>query len=102
MGLQDNPRLCWNAGTIAFEINIASVVRGYLNPMAMVRNADYGEMAYVFQGLLAGIVASEHFPDSYVQMTALRLMLVSFSVMVQLPWGLHTMNNKVGFACSTS
>ena len=27
--------------------------------MAMVRNADYEEMAQVFQGLLAGIVADE-------------------------------------------
>ena len=29
--------------------------------MAMVRNADYEEMAQVFQGLLAGIVADEYF-----------------------------------------
>ena len=41
----DDPRLCWNAGTITFEINIVSGARGYLNLMAMVRNADYEEMA---------------------------------------------------------
>ena len=38
-------RLCWNAGTITVEINIVSGARGYLNLIAMVRNADYEEMA---------------------------------------------------------
>ena len=34
-----------NAGTITFQINIISGVMGYLNPIAMVRNVDYEEMA---------------------------------------------------------
>ena len=56
-GCQDDARLCWNGRTITFEINIVSGARGYLNLIIMVRSADYEETAYVFQGLLAGIVA---------------------------------------------
>ena len=55
-GCQDDARLCWNGRTITFEINIVSGARGYLNLIIMVRSADYEETAYVFQGLLAGIV----------------------------------------------
>ena len=44
-GSQDDPRFCLDTGTITFEINIVSGERGYLNQMAMVRNADYEEMA---------------------------------------------------------
>ena len=44
-GCQDDPRLCWNARTITFEINIVSGARGYLNLITMVRSADYEEMA---------------------------------------------------------
>ena len=41
----------------AFQINIVTGVVGYLNLMAIVRNADYEGMAEVFQRLLAGIIA---------------------------------------------
>ena len=40
LGWQDDPRLCWNVGTITFEINIVLGVRGYLNLIP-----DYKEMA---------------------------------------------------------